>query len=104
MFLSLFRPPKKHLRHSRHRFPCPSLPSRPCRCPPSAVDAPETMLIPKVRQADIRMPEPVVEPEPVAEPEPEIDEPIESSHAPMISVDAQDEDDWNNWQNWNSRS
>ena len=104
MFLSLFRPPKKHLRHSRHRFPCPSLPSRPCRCPPSAVDAPETMLIPKVRQADIRMPEPVVEPEPVAEPEPEIDEPIESSHAPMISVDAQDEDDWNDWQNWNSRS
>ena len=37
-------------------------------------------------------------------PEPEIDEPIESSHAPMISVDAQDEDDWNDWQNWNSRS
>ena len=104
MFLSLFRPPKKHLRHSRHRFPCPSLPSRPCRCPPSAVDAPETMLIPKVRQADIRMPEPVVEPEPVAEPEPEIDKPIDSSHAPMISVDAQDEDDWNDWQNWNSRS
>ena len=62
------------------------------------------MLIPKVRQADIRMPEPVVEPEPVAEPEPEIDEPIDSSHAPMISVDAQDEDDWNDWQNWNSHS
>ena len=37
-------------------------------------------------------------------PEPEIDEPIDSSHAPMISVDAQDEDDWNDWQNWNSRS
>ena len=37
-------------------------------------------------------------------PEPEIDEPIESSHAPMISVDAQDEDDWNDWQNWNSHS
>ena len=37
-------------------------------------------------------------------PEPEVDEPIESSHAPMISVDAQDEDDWNDWQNWNSRS
>ena len=37
-------------------------------------------------------------------PEPEIDEPIESSYAPMISVDAQDEDDWNDWQNWNSRS
>ena len=37
-------------------------------------------------------------------PESEIDEPIESSHAPMISVDAQDEDDWNDWQNWNSRS
>ena len=37
-------------------------------------------------------------------PEPEIDEPIESSHAPMISVDAQDEDGWNDWQNWNSRS
>ena len=37
-------------------------------------------------------------------PEPEIDEPIDSSHAPMISVDAQDEDDWNDWQNWNSHS
>lgn len=37
-------------------------------------------------------------------PEPEIDEPIDSSHAPMISVDAQDENDWNDWQNWNSRS
>mgnify|MGYP000893847755 CR=1 FL=1 len=37
-------------------------------------------------------------------PESEIDEPIESSQAPMISVDAQGEDDWNDWQNWNSRS
>jgi len=52
------------------------------------------------------MPEPVavVEPDPIVETEPEIDEPIESSHAPMLSVDAQDEDDWNDWQNWNSRS
>ena len=215
-------------------MPEPPVPPVPLP-PPSAVDAPETMLIPKVRQADIRMPEPVVEaapassmsfiddaemptaqirrvrrvkpaewgtPEPAApvsqpapvtqmsappttptpfeqsapampavvsqaqvpaspqmpaplqtpaaaapfqedwnaeisqkkeapreqeggkkrrrlwswgkrhkkhneatvSPEPEIDEPIESSHAPMISVDAQDEDDWNDWQNWNSRS
>ena len=76
----------------------PEPPVQPVPLPPSAVDAPETMLIPKVRQADIRMPEPVVEPEP------EIDEPIDSSHAPMISVDAQDEDDWNDWQNWNSHS
>ena len=85
-------------------IPMPEPPVQPVPLPPSAVDAPETMLIPKVRQADIRMPEPVVEPEPVAEPEPEIDEPIDSSHAPMISVDAQDEDDWNDWQNWNSHS
>ena len=84
-------------------MPEPPVPPVPLPLP-SAVDAPKTMLIPKVRQADIRMPEPVVEPEPVAEPEPEIDKPIDSSHAPMISVDAQDEDDWNDWQNWNSRS
>lgn len=31
-------------------------------------------------------------------PEPEIDKPIESSHASVISVDAQDEGGWNDWQ------
>ena len=39
MFLSLFRPPKKHLRHSRRRFPCPRLLPRlylPCRRLPRA--------------------------------------------------------------------
>ena len=36
MFLSLFRPPKKHLQHSRCRFPCPRLPLRPCRRLPRA--------------------------------------------------------------------
>ena len=51
------------------------------------------MLIPKVHQAAIPMPEPVA-----------VDEPLESSHAPMMSADAQDEDDWNERQNWNSRS
>lgn len=67
---------------------------------------PRRWLIQKVQQGAIPMPEPVavVEPDPIVETEPEIDEPIESSHAPMLSVDAQDEDDWNDSQNWNSRS
>ena len=36
MFLSLFRPLKKHLQHSRCRFPCPRLPLRPSRRLPRA--------------------------------------------------------------------
>ena len=59
------------------------------------------------QQAQVPIPVPPVPPPPasaIVEPEPEIDEPLESSHAPMMSADAQDEDDWNERQNWNSRS
>lgn len=62
------------------------------------------------QQAQVPIPVPPVPPVPpppasaIVEPEPKIDEPLESSHAPMMSVDAQDEDDWNERQTWNSRS
>ena len=54
-------------------MPTPPAPPVPPVPPPpaSAIDAPETMLIPKVPQASIPMPEPVVEREPVTAVEPE---------------------------------